>query len=289
MAPEENAICFEDRPVVDGNGYVPDPEFSQLLKSRGLSREEVYKWYAGIVFLRTAAKGAEKFYTTANNAARTEGVELARKLDSLTERAYVGFPRQFHIIGNETDFEGKIRRAQQAVSHIAGLPVPTEIQRKFLLGSGALASVHAEVEHTRTVKIEQMYLDAPAGQEIRIRRRTDGSDSSFYESWKEDTSGIGVRLRREIAIDHDTYARLAESAVSVLRKERTAFVYEDQYYWLDQVTHPEELTVLEVELTEENRVVRLPDWLGPAREVTAEPYYRMANIAARGVGGPQLV
>jgi len=37
--------------------------------------------YDAVIHLVTAAIGAEQFYTTENNAARTEGVELARKID----------------------------------------------------------------------------------------------------------------------------------------------------------------------------------------------------------------
>lgn len=48
--------------------------------------------YDYVVHLVTAANGAEEFYTTANNNARSEGVELAIKLDSLCSNAWIGHP-----------------------------------------------------------------------------------------------------------------------------------------------------------------------------------------------------
>jgi hypothetical protein len=67
-----------------------------------------------VLHLTTAAAGAEAFYTTANNAARTETPEEARVLD---ERM-VGNWRRAHSnvvqIDNEGSFEEKVARAEAA-------------------------------------------------------------------------------------------------------------------------------------------------------------------------------
>ncbi len=38
--------------------------------------------YDQVVHMMTAASGAEQFYQLANNSARSEGIELARELDT---------------------------------------------------------------------------------------------------------------------------------------------------------------------------------------------------------------
>jgi hypothetical protein len=60
------------------------------------------------VHLVTAAIGAEKYYTTENNAARSETLEEARALDFKILNTWVGHPN-IRIIDNSTDFQGKIK------------------------------------------------------------------------------------------------------------------------------------------------------------------------------------
>lgn len=72
--------------------------------------------YDMILFLVTAADGAEKFYTISNNLARSEGLELAKLLDSKTMDVYSGHPH-FKAIGNtegET-FQQKIDKSIFAI------------------------------------------------------------------------------------------------------------------------------------------------------------------------------
>lgn len=68
-----------------------------------------------MVHLTTAAIGAEAFYTRANNSARREGLEEARRLDAATQHAWVGHP-YFHVLPNAgvLDFDDKMNRLIQA-------------------------------------------------------------------------------------------------------------------------------------------------------------------------------
>lgn len=69
--------------------------------------------YDIVIHLVTAADGAESFYTTANNAARTETAAQARDLDRAVAECYAAHPRHV-VIDNSTDFEGKVRRLGRA-------------------------------------------------------------------------------------------------------------------------------------------------------------------------------
>ena len=59
--------------------------------------------------LVSAAVGAQAFYTTENNDARSESPEEAATLDARTLRAWENHPYR-RVIDNSTGFEGKMRR-----------------------------------------------------------------------------------------------------------------------------------------------------------------------------------
>ena len=67
-----------------------------------------------------------------NNAARRESPEEARQKDSETINAWTGHPH-LRVIDNSTDFSGKIKRVTEEVFSLLGEPIPTEIERKFLI------------------------------------------------------------------------------------------------------------------------------------------------------------
>ena len=62
-------VC--DRGTLDNKAYMTEADFSLVLNELGLNEVELRDGYDAVFHLVTAAKGAEKFYTTANNTART--------------------------------------------------------------------------------------------------------------------------------------------------------------------------------------------------------------------------
>ena len=79
--PDEKILIVCDRGTLDNKAYMTELEFSQVLASLGCNEVELRDQYDAVFHLVTAAKGAEKFYTTANNSARIETVEQAVALD----------------------------------------------------------------------------------------------------------------------------------------------------------------------------------------------------------------
>src|SRR5581483_10973555 len=68
-------------------------ELNELLKTFGTNVEEARAHYTGIVYLVTAAHGAEEFYTLENNPARYEKTpEMARATCDRTLSAWLGHP-----------------------------------------------------------------------------------------------------------------------------------------------------------------------------------------------------
>lgn len=103
--------------------------------------EEGWSWvtirdrrYDRVVFLSSAANGAEKFYTLENNVARHEGVDLARSLDKKTLAAWTGHPHMTICPNVEGEsFEQKIERAVSAVERTVGLEIKNNRHEKYLI------------------------------------------------------------------------------------------------------------------------------------------------------------
>lgn len=103
-------ICILlDRGLMDNRAYMTEEEFSACLRARGEKKEDYLARYDAVFHLVTTARGAEKHYTTQNNAARTETPAEARAVDDALLAAWGEHPRRY-IIGNDGDFAEKMQR-----------------------------------------------------------------------------------------------------------------------------------------------------------------------------------
>ena len=106
---QEKVLIVCDRGALDNKVYMSDEIFERILQSLHTTEEELRNNYDAVFHLVTAAKGAEAFYTTANNQARIETAEEAAAMDDKFIAAWTGHPH-LRIIDNSTDFEDKMRR-----------------------------------------------------------------------------------------------------------------------------------------------------------------------------------
>lgn len=111
----EKVLLLCDRGLLDNRAYMTEEEFASCLCARGETLEEYLARYDAVFHLTTAAIGAEAFYTTANNKARTETVEQAREVDARLLVAWKEHKRHT-VIDNDGDFSDKMRRLCDAVS-----------------------------------------------------------------------------------------------------------------------------------------------------------------------------
>jgi CYTH domain-containing protein/predicted ATPase len=269
-------IC--DRGAMDVSAYLPPDLWQALLDEHGWTVVELRdRRYDAVVHLVTAAEGAEAFYTTANNAARTETPEKARELDARLRHAWVGHPH-LRVVDNSTDFAGKVRRVIEAVCRVTGVPEPVEVERKYLVRKAPdVLPVRAE-----EVEIDQTYLAAPDGGEARVRRRGQRGSYTYTHTLKK-PAGAGERVEIERPItgrDYVNFLAQADPARRTVRKRRTCFLHEGQYFELDRFLDPRPgLVLLEVELDDPKAAVRLPPFLEIEREVTDDPAYSNYRIA----------
>lgn len=108
------SVVVMDRGVMDIAAYLPRDKWLEILAAQGLTEEDLLQRYDLVLHLVTAADGAEKFYTTGNNDARTETPAQARDLDKKVFEAYKAHPRQCRI-DNAGAFQDKLQRATNSV------------------------------------------------------------------------------------------------------------------------------------------------------------------------------
>lgn len=276
----ERCVIIADRAECDIAAYLKAGEFEALLEEEKLTWHDVRDSYAGVIHLRTVAEDRPELYTQANNDARRETADQAVEADNRTLAAWIGHPR-LRIVGNATSFDSKIRRVLAVLTREIGLPVPLEVERKFLLRTAPELN-HPTIAAGKTVEIEQTYLlaDDPA-KELRVRKRAQHGQASYYRTEKIRRSTT-VREERSEIITPREYLRLLESrdpAREPIIKRRHNFVWQNQYFELDEFCQLPELFLLEVELTEENDTLKLPPFLDIEREVTDDLEYGNAHLA----------
>ena len=270
-------VC--DRGALDNRAYMSEVEFAQVLTSLGANEVQLRDNYDAVFHLVTAAKGAEAFYTTANNTARTETVEQAAALDDKLIDAWTGHPH-LRIIDNATDFQDKLKRLIAEIASFLGEPEPMEIERKFLIGYPDLAMLE-KLPNCQRVEIIQTYLTAPEGEESRVRQR--GSDGSYvyFQTTKRTVTGL-KRVEVERRLSQDEYLRLLMDAspdCRPIRKTRYCLTHENQYFEIDVYPFWKDRAIMEIELSSEDTPIRFPDFLQIIRDVTEDPAYKNAALA----------
>lgn len=280
--PEKRRVIIYDRGLMDIMAYTGQKNFDFLLKKHGLDIVRARDYYDGVIHLTTAAIGAERFYTTANNKARRETLEEAIEADTRTQSAWLGHPH-LKVINNSTDFERKLKRLFQTVCAMLGIPVPIEIEKKFLVKAFPDLSDFGQ-NNVQKIFIEQMYLISDNhDKEIRIRKRSQDGASAYYQTIKTRIDDFS-RNETEIMISGKEYENLSLSRnpeKKIILKERYCFIYRDQYFELDKFIDPPGLILLEIELTEKNDKIEIPKFLKIAQEVTSNRKFTNFEIASR--------
>ena len=276
---DEKPVIIYDRGPMDYKVYIKPEEFEAMIGEFNLSIYDVRDSFDGVIHLVTAANGAEKFYTLENNEARKESSEEARLLDDSTLNAWVGH-QHLRIIDNSTDFKQKMKRTLQAICRFLGIPVPLEIERKFLLAKMPSLAI-PELKQAQEITIEQMYLESAPGQEERIRKRAQYGFSVYYFTRKSPISS-GIRSEREQEIRELEYIALQKRQIPgsrIIKKNRHCFVYNNQYFELDIFIEPRGRCFLEIELTNRNDILSLPPFLEIEKEVTGDERYSNYALA----------
>merc|ERR1711865_1041740 len=116
-----NSVVFYDRGMLDIPAYLPGGKagdnWKAILDANGWTEQQLLDRYDQVIHMVTAADGAAEFYTTENNAARTETAEQARELDTKMIDCWGGHAN-LKVVKNTGDFAEKLAATS---AHVLGL------------------------------------------------------------------------------------------------------------------------------------------------------------------------
>lgn len=273
-------VILFDRGTMDGKAYIEEEEFEELLTERGLSEEELKSRYDLVIHLKTAAIGAENFYTLKNNKARNDSKQKAIDLDNKLVLAWTGH-NNLKIIDNSTNFEQKIERVLKEVFNLINKPVPIRIEKKFLVKKPDLEKLLSQ-ENCQRLFIKQTYLLSDK-KEVEKRLRQIGKDGNYnyFYGIKQNLSGSTSTILEE-KVNKKEYKLLKSLANTRLReitKERICFIHDNLYFKLDIYHFWKYVAILEVELTEENQEFKIPFLIDVIRDVTEDKSFKNRAMA----------
>lgn len=270
-------VC--DRGTLDNKAYMNDIEFAEVIQFIGSNEVELRDNYDAVFHLVTAAKGAEEFYTTVNNSARTETVEEAAALDDKLISVWTGHPH-LRVIDNTTNFEEKMKRLIAEIASFLGEPEPCEIERKYLIEYPDIKWLESNPS-CRRIEIIQTYLNSAAGEEVRVRQRGVNGNYIYFQTIKRKVSDV-KRVEIERRLSQAEYLKLlmeADTTKRQIRKTRYCLTYENQYFEIDVYPFWDDRAIAEIELNDENAKIVFPKQIKVIKEVTDDDSYKNASLA----------
>ena len=275
----EKILIVLDRGMLDNKAYMTNQEFEDVLDYFGDNEIELRDSYDAVFHLVTAAKGVEKFYTTANNTARTETVEEAAALDDKLISAWTGHPH-FRVIDNTSGFEEKMKHLIKEISTFLGEPEPFEIEKKYLIEYPDVEMLES-IQNCEKVEIIQTYLNSSEGEERRIRQRGSKGNYIYFETCKIAISGL-KRIEIERRLSKDEYLEKlmdADPSKRPIRKNRYCLMDGNQYFEIDVYPFWKDRAIMEIELSDPNEKIRFSKMIKVLKEVTQDIQYKNSSLA----------
>ena len=275
---EKPVLLVCDRGTMDISVYLSPETWQAITQEVDIPIEKLRDArYDAVLHLVTAADGAAEFYTISNNEARTEGVELACSLDKKLRGAWTGHPH-LRVISNSENFENKIRRVLREISKVLGIPEPIENERKFMV------EVTGEIPNAIETDIVQTYLMSEPGTVVRLRKRMMQGKYVYLQTTTK-TVGENERIETERNISYNQYVSmmaLADPTRQSIHKIRKSFIWEGQYYELDQFIDPDPgFSILEMDALALDEETKFPPFIKVIKDVTGKAKYYNINLAVK--------
>ncbi|WP_449032048.1 AAA family ATPase [Prevotella histicola] len=274
---EEPTIIVCDRGTMDISAYMKPAMWQDITSALSTDSERLRARYDAVLHLVSAADGAEQFYTTATNAERTEGLELARELDKKVISAWSEHPR-LRVINNHENFDTKINRVLQEISNVLEIPQQVIEERKYIV------RLIGEIPGAIESDIKQTYLTSEPRSEVRLRRRTLNGVSVNVRTTKK-TLSTNEQVETERQIDNNLYESLMRQADPYrysIHKIRKTFIWRGQFFELDTYLEPiSNLQILETKGIVDHEDVNFPPFLEVLEDITGKTEYYNYNLALK--------
>lgn len=269
---DKPSVVIHDRGVTDCRAFAFPPIWDQILKENGWTNLDFQSRYDAIFYMITAADGARAFYGNANNKVRSEDAKHAKEVCEKNRIAWLGHPH-LRVFDNSTNFATKLSRLCSSVDHFLN---SVETERRWLVRS---AEFDIPVE---TMFIEQIYLKSSDNRTERIRKR--GYENAWVytrtvKDKKVNGSGREIETRIE-ELEYEVLKRQADPSRRPIFKKRNYFLWQNQYFELDEFVDPFTGTlILEIELDDPKQEVIIPPFIKIDREITDDSSYSNRAIA----------
>lgn len=262
---ERDTVIICDRGLTDCFSYADD-----LAKNIGVDYISSWNRYDAVIMLEMADK---RHYVS--NDVRTEAYEENLSMQQKLLDVYIGHPH-FRFVKSCERFDDKINATAKEINSILS-GVETEI--KYLIEYPDVAK--AMTLPCKKTEIAQTYLLSTIGTH-RIRERKVDGIATYFETLKIRISGISAHENEGI-ISKEVYDELmlnADPNKNTIFKDRYCFLYDGQYFEMDVYPFWDDKAVIELELTDQNQKVNLPDFIKVIKDVSNNKKYKNNYLAS---------
>lgn len=277
MMPEADTLVIYDRGTIDNSAYINAEQFESVLARLNNVKNfaELMDKYDLVINL----VGASKFYTTANNEARSEDAAEAQRLGEVTLKAWIGHPK-IKIVPPAETMDGKINEVLNIINQEMQ-KTPVKRQEKYLVDLSG-TELNRILASGKAKTIEQTYLESEDNVEKRIRKITfNGCTTYTLAVYKIREDGTKVIIS-ERQIDEKNYRILLEfkkRGTKTISKTRYYFSDSGEYFYLDVFSDNNATGILEINVLENERVT-IPEYVRVLEKVTGQEQYYNSRIAA---------
>ena len=155
-----------------------------------------------------------------------------------------------------------------------------ETERKYIIKLPDFDILKREAEYTSS-DITQIYLNSDSGVTHRVRSRIYPDKTVYTETKKVRISPLSaVEEEREIsATEFEALAKNIKRGTNPVRKTRHTFVYSDQLFEIDVYPSWKCTAIMETELDNPEKQVKMPPFIHIVREVTGNKSYSNAAMS----------
>jgi len=287
---KEDVIIFTDRGMCDNLAYCSEETKERVFNETGWNTQKLTNQrYDAIFHLVTAADGAEEFYTTENNEARSEGVDLAKMLDKWTQNSWISHQSHFVIDNSIPGFNKKVERLYMLIANFLGISANMHYVKKYLIPSGFdTKKIPEEIKHASFYEEFDFLKCGEENKRMWVKKRTDPSGNNSYAlitRTMSDKEEERIELKRKISAKiYNEYAWQKDPAMNTLKKDFVVFTCNNTNYMVETYTlEDEKITVARVSLDtkEQNENLKMPEWIGAAKDISENPKYMSYEIARK--------
>lgn len=162
------------------------------------------------------------------------------------------------------------------------MPQNLEIEKKFIIRYPDETFLKSLPDCTFT-HIEQIYLASKDGVSERIRKRWTDSDIKYYHTVKEHISNT-TRIENERLITEEDYNGLikrADPKLNAISKIRYCIPFDGHIMEIDVFPFWKNQAYLEVELSDENEEISVPQYIEILCDVTDDRRYTNHSLAQK--------